>query len=216
MLELIKQRHSVRQYTDKKIEQEKREVLNKLISKINEQTGLSIQVCYDEPEAFSTFLAHYGKFDGVTNYVALIGTKGQDEIIGYQGEKIVLKAQELGLNTCWVGLTYGKGKAKVNKAKGEKIYCVLALGYGKNLGVSHKIKSATQVSNVSDQTPDWFKLGAECALLAPTAMNQQKFKFIYKGGKVMAKSGVGFYSKVDLGIAKYHFEIGANQPIEWE
>ena len=29
------------------------------------------------------------------------------------------------------------------------------------------------------------------------------------GGSVAAKAGAGFYTKVDLGIAKYHFEIGA-------
>lgn len=215
MLELIKQRHSVRQYLDKKIEANKRAVLDELVESINKQTGLNIQICYDEPKAFDTFLAHYGKFEGVTNYVVLIGRKGQDELIGYQGEKIVLKAQELGLNTCWVGLTYGKGKTKVSKAKGEKIYCTLALGYGKTAGVGHKIKGAERVSNVSSDTPDWFKTGVEYALLAPTAMNQQKFKFIYNDGKVQAKSGRGFYTKVDLGIAKYHFELGANQPIEW-
>lgn len=59
--------------------------------------------------------------------------------------------------------------------------------------------------------PDWFKSGVEAALLAPTAMNQQKFTFALDGEKVSAKAGKGFYSKIDLGIAKYHFEIGAGK-----
>lgn len=213
MLKIIKERHSVRQYEDKKIEDEKREILNKLIAEINQKEDLNIQICYDEPEAFDTFMAHYGKFVGVKNYVALIAKKGNDEKIGYWGEHIVLKAQEIGLNTCWVALTYGKGKAKINKTQGEKVYCVLALGYGKTQGVEHKIKKPEQVSNVSSETPDWFRNGVELALLAPTAMNQQKFKFIYENGNVSAKPGVGFYTKVDLGIAKYHFEIGAGRKI---
>lgn len=216
MLEIIKKRHAVRQYKDKKIENEKREVLDELVREVNREAGLNIQICYDEPEAFDTFMAHYGKFEGVKNYVALIGRKGSDELIGYWGEKIALKAQELGLNTCWVAMTYGKGKAKVNKQKGEKIYCVLALGYGKTQGASHNVKEMSQVSNVSDNTLDWFKSGVEAALLAPTAMNQQKFKFLYDGGKIIAKAGVGFYTKVDLGIAKYHFELGANKKVLWE
>lgn len=215
MLEIIKNRHSVRQYEDKVIENEKRDILNQLIEKINADAGLNIQACYDETEAFNTFMAHYGKFDGVKNYVVLKATKNKDELIGYYGEQIVLKAQELGLNTCWVGLTYGKGKVKSVKQKGEKIYCVLALGYGKNQGVAHTIKSPDAVSNIDANTPEWFKNGVEASLLAPTAMNQQKFKFIYIDGKVTAKAGKGFYTKIDLGIAKCHFEIGAGVNVQF-
>lgn len=216
MFEIMKQRHSVRSFQDKKIEEEKRAALTQLVAQINEKSGLDIQACFDEPEAFDTFLAHYGKFEGVTNYVVLIGKKGMDEEIGYFGEQIVLRAQQLGLNTCWVALTYGKKKTKVAMKKGEKIYCTLALGYGKTQGVAHKSKSAQQVSNASDQTPDWFNKGVEAALLAPTAMNQQKFKFIYNNKKVTAKSGTGFYTKIDLGIAKCHFELAAEQKIDWQ
>lgn len=215
MLKVVKERHSVRQFEDKKIEDEKRLILNGLVDEINKETGLNFQICYDEPEAFDTFMAHYGKFDGVKNYVALVGKKGADEAVGYNGERVALKAQELGLNTCWVALTYGKGKAKVKKQKGEKIHCVLALGYGKTQGVAHGSKSVEKVSNASPETPEWFKNGVECALLAPTAMNQQKFKFCYVDGKVKATAGFGFYTKVDLGIAKYHFELGADQKIDW-
>lgn len=211
----MKKRHSVRQYENKKIEDEKRKILCELIEKINLESGLNIQACFDEPEAFNTFMAHYGKFENVENYVALIGKKNNDEKIGYYGQQIVLKAQELELNTCWVAMTYGKGKAKVNKEKGEKIYCVLALGYGKTQGVAHKSKAPEEVSNISENSPTWFKEGVEAALLAPTAMNQQKFKFLLEGEKVVAKPGIGFYTKIDLGIAKCHFELGANQKINW-
>lgn len=216
MLELLEKRHSVRQYEVKEIEEKKKQELNSLISTANQDNNLHIQACYDEPEAFNTFMAHYGKFEGVINYIVLIGKRGMDEQLGYWGEKIVLKAQELGLNTCWVALTYGKKKTKVELAKGEKIYCTLAIGYGKTQGISHKIKSIEQVSNASSDTPEWFINGVKASLLAPTAMNQQKFKFIYENGKVVAKAGVGFYTKIDLGIAKCHFELGANRPIEWK
>lgn len=214
MFEIMQKRHSVRQYENKKIEEEKRAALNELIADINKKSALHIQACFDEPEAFNTIMAHYGKFDGVTNYVVLIGKKGMDEEIGYFGEQIVLLAQKLGLNTCWVALTYGKGKTKAKKEKGEKIYCTLALGYGKTQGVPHKSKSPQQVSNASEKTPDWFNKGVEAALLAPTAMNQQKFKFIYDGGKVSAKSGTGLYTKIDLGIAKCHFELASGQKFD--
>lgn len=46
----------------------------------------------------------------------------------------------------------------------------------------------------------------EAVSLAPTAVNQQKFIFELKNGVVTAKALNGFYAKIDLGIAKYHFE----------
>ena len=65
--------------------------------------------------------------------------------------------------------------------------------------------------------PDWFEKGVEAALLAPTAMNQQKFVFVRKGNAVSAKAKAGFYSKIDLGIVKYHFELGAGRDnFHWE
>lgn len=64
-----------------------------------------------------------------------------------------------------------------------------------------------KLTGAADQ---WFLDGVDAALLAPSAMNQQKFTFILEdGGKVRAQAGVGFYSRIDLGIAKCHFELGA-------
>lgn len=83
-------------------------------------------------------------------------------------------------------------------------------------GVLHKSKSMSEVAKSEGQMPDWFKHGVQAALLAPTAMNQQKFVFALKENQVLAKAGVGFYTKVDLGIAKYHFEIGVGDHyFEW-
>lgn len=212
LIEAIKQRHSVRQYMDKKIEANILAELQAEIDACNKEGGLHIQLVTDEPKAFDSFMAHYGKFSGVTNYIALVGKKSDklDELCGYYGERLVLKAQQLGLNSCWVAMTYKKIPDAFKVEKGEKLIVVISLGYGKTQGVDHTIKTAEQVSNVSDETSEWFRAGVEAALLAPTAMNQQKFKLTYADGKVTAKAGLGFYSKVDLGIVKYHFEIGTN------
>lgn len=214
-LTAMKQRHSVRQYTNRAIEPEKRSALDELTAKINSISGLHIQIIYDEPKCFDSFMAHYGKFSGVENYIALIGKKSVslDEALGYYGEQIVLKAQELGLNTCWVAMTHGKSKAKI--AKGEKQVCLIALGYGCTNGVEHKSKPLSEVCNYSVDMPEWFINATECALLAPTAMNQQKFFFELKdNGKVKAECQKGFYTKLDLGIAKYHFEAAAGKVFE--
>lgn len=150
--EAMKERHSIRQYEDRPLEESVIAEPENEIEACNKESGLYIQLVKDEPKAFDSFMAHYGKFSGVKNYIAMIGKKGPDldEKCGYYGERLVLKAQQLGLNTCWV------------------------------------------------------------------AMNQQKFLFTLNGNKVSAKAGFGFYTKIDLGIAKYHFELGAgSEHFEW-
>ncbi|OLA50571.1 MAG: nitroreductase [Oscillibacter sp. CAG:241_62_21] len=207
ILEIMQQRHSVRQYTDRAIEPEKRAVLDALTQEINRKAGLSVQIIYDDPKCFDSFMAHYGKFAGVRNYIALVGKKapGLDETLGYYGEELVLKAQELGLNTCWVALTHGKSKAAVGR--GEKEVCLIALGYGVTQGVEHKSRPMQELCTCGEPMPEWFRCGMNAAMLAPTAMNQQKFRFeLLPDGTVKAACGSGFYTKLDLGIVKYHFE----------
>ena len=207
ILEIMKQRHSVRQYEDRPIEPEKRAALDALAADLNRKAGLHIQIIYDEPKCFDSMMAHYGKFSGVKNYISLVGPKSAalDETLGYSGEQLVLKAQELGLNTCWVAMTHGKSRAEIGK--GEKEVCLIALGYGCTSGAAHKSKAVQELCNYHGAMPDWFLRGMEAALLAPTAMNQQKFFFtLQPDGKVKAACGKGFYTKLDLGIVKYHFE----------
>lgn len=217
LFDIIKARHSVRQYQDKKIESSLRSQLNELTEKLNQESGLHMQIIYDDPECFNTMMAHYGKFRGVQNYIALVGKKSADleEKCGYYGERLVLKAQELGLNTCWVALTYGKGKCRARVADGEKLVCVISLGYGVNQGKAHSGKGLADVSNATAQSPEWFRQGVEAALLAPTATNQQKFYFELDGNRVKAQiKGMGFYTKVDLGIVKYHFQAISGRKAE--
>lgn len=211
ILEVMRARHSVRQYSEKKIENEKRNVLTDLARECNAEGGLNIQILFDEPKCFDSAMAHYGKFSGVKNYLALVGKKGADleEKAGYYGEKLVLKAQELGLNTCWVAMTHGKSAANINR--GEKQVCLISLGYGTTQGIEHKNKPLEQLCNCASAMPDWFSRGMEAALLAPTAMNQQKFYFTLENERVSAKAKKGFYTKLDLGIVKYHFEAATGR-----
>lgn len=211
LLQAMYARHSVRSYTDRPIEGKAKEELVSFIEQCRRESGLHLQLVTDEPNAFNSFMAHYGNFSGVRNYIVLAGKKGKEleETCGYYGEKIVLYAQTLGLNTCWVALTYSKGKTVFQLDPGEKLCLVIAVGYGTSEGVPHKTKPRESVMHTEQTPPDWFLRGIDAALLAPTAMNQQKFIFSLKGNTVTAKAGIGFYSKIDLGIAKYHFELGA-------
>ena len=194
LLEAIEARHSVRKYKDEPIPEDVLAVLRNKVWEINREAGLNIQLVTDEPKAFGGFkstsgVLSYGAFANVKNYFVMAGKKG-DEL-----------------------------------EDGEKIACFISLGYGQTQGKAHKSKAAREISNASDLTPKWFVKGVDAALLAPTAVNQQKFYIEYLGfrdfsklPKVIARplfSMVG-YSKIDLGIVKYHFELGAGKEnFEW-
>ena len=217
--EAITARHSVRKYIDKEIPADIVTALQDKIAEYNKVGNLNIQLVLNETRAFTGMLS-YGSFSGVRNYFVMVGKKGADldERVGYYGEQLVLLAQTLGLNTCWVGLSYRKVPEAYNVGKDEKLACMISLGYGETQGVGHKIKSIEEVSNASDITPTWFRKGVEAALLAPTAVNQQKFSFEHvgvKNGKHQVRAKKGFsmigYTQMDLGIAKCHFEIGAGK-----
>ena len=216
---VLESRHSVREFLDKPLPSQAADALRAEIEACNRESGLHIQLVTDEPGAFDGFMAHYGKFSGVSNYIALIGKKGPDlqERIGYFGERLALRAQELGLNTCWVALTFSKRKCRAAVAPGEKLVCVLALGFGRTSGVPHRSKPAEQLCDPGQDPPAWFTEGVRWAMLAPTAMNQQKFFLARRGDRVRLTAGRGFYTRVDLGIVRYHFELGAGTDrFSWE
>ena len=217
IMEAIDARHSVRAYKDMPIPQEIRDQLDAFVKTCNEESGLNITISYDDPAGFDSRLAHYGSFSNVRNYIILKGSKCADFdfVCGYCGEKIVLCAQQLGLNTCWTALTFNKKKVKELVPAGEALCMVIALGYGEKQGNAHKSKSMFDVIDVKGGMPEWFVAGVEAALKAPTAMNQQKFCFMLENEEPSVKTrGIGTYMKVDLGIVAYHFEAATGRRVK--
>ncbi len=224
LLEAIDARHSVRRYISRPLECEAVDCLRAKIDECNSKGNLHIQLVLNERKGFSGMLA-YGSFSGVENYIVMAGRRADDldERVGYYGEQIVLLAQQLGLGTCWAGLSYRKVKGAYALDSEEKVACMISLGYPDDAGRIHKCKSVEDVSNAGVSTPEWFEQGVRAALKAPTAVNQQKFYIEYAGVKdgrhcVCARrlfSVVG-YTSMDLGIVKLHFEIGAGKDnFEW-
>lgn len=211
--EAIKNRHSVRQYKDMPIDGVLVSRLKEIIDDCNRESGLNIQLVLDEPECFDTLLAHYGKFRNAKNYVAIVGKRNLPDLAergGYYGQRIVLEAQMMGLNTCWVAGTYKKGKCKAVIGAGDRIVCVIAIGYGVNEGTQHKSKPIEKICAVKEEDmPSWFKDGLVAALMAPTALNQQKFHVALEGGEAVITAGKGPLVKLDLGIVKYNFEAAS-------
>ena len=213
ILHLMEARHSVRNFTPEDITKLQLEKLQACIDACNEESGLNIFLVTDEPKAFSNFAARYGHFTGVSNYLVLAGpnSAGLEEKCGYYGEELVLLAQEMGLNTCWVALTFSKRVVRKMIPEGQKLCIVISLGKGETPGKSRKTRSAEDLSNSTDASPDWFKRGIKAACLAPTAINQQSFYFTLEddGKTVSAVSKGGPCSAIDLGIVKHDFELAA-------
>lgn len=209
--EAIQCRHSVRRYTDREIAPDVARALQQEIDVCNREAGLHIQLVLEEPEAFGSILAHYGLFRGVRNYIALVGKPAADlhERAGYYGERIVLAAQMLGLNTCWVAATYSKRKNRIRLDADEEVVCVIALGYGATQGRPHRNRPMESLCCVEGEMPDWFRRGMEAAMLAPTAVNRQRFLLTLSGERTVKAEAKGAWAGVDLGIVKCHFEIGA-------
>lgn len=216
--EAIDARHSVRQYTKRPIDGEILTALENEIALCNERSGLSIRLVRNDPNAVKGLWASYGAFENADNYLALIGPDTDDlyRLAGYWGERLVLFSETLGLSTCWIAGSYKKARVKKLLNDGENLAAIVSIGYAAKPGKPHRSKSFEKVTDVEGDVPDWFRAGVEAALLAPTAINQQQFRFTLRGGNASLKALSGPYAKIDLGIVQYHFEIGAGRPVDVE
>ncbi len=211
--EAIYARHSVRQYRELPIEAAAAEELERLIRECNEESGLNIQLIQNDPECFHTLFAHYGRFKNANHYIAIVGPKSMKDLPergGYYGERLVLEAQMLGLRTCWVAGSYGRSKCKAVVGDGERIVCVISIGYGENDGHEHRNKAMSRLCTVPEaEMPDWFREGVRAAMAAPTAVNQQRFSISLQDGEAVITAPRGFLTMLDLGIVKYNFEAAS-------
>lgn len=219
LLQAIQQRHSVHKFTNEKINDKIGQQLQEFIEQCNKESNCNFILKLNEPHSLNKKLFNYGDIENCKNYIILIEDKTcNEEKVGYFGQKIVLKIQQLGLNSAWLSLSIFKNKKLFKLKKDEKLNLIIAFGYGAYHGIEHKSKSIEKLISVKGIMPEWFRKGMEAVVLAPSAINQQKFKFILKENNIVkAKALTAFYSKYDLGIAKYHFEIGAGiENFSWE
>ena len=219
--EAIIRRISNRKYLAVPLSAEERDELEKVIAQCNEAGTLRLQLAVDFPQAFAG-MKSYGMFSGVTNLIALAGPDSDpflEEKCGYYGEKVVLAATAIGLGTCWVAATYDKEQCARFVQEGERLCCVIAVGQvPESPGTKEKLirgvvrRKSKSVAELSKGVgPDWFMSGVTAVQRAPSARNLQPVRFCYSRDRVTAEiTDHHDWSKVDLGIAKYHFEIGAH------
>lgn len=217
-VETIRERHSVREYDGKPLSRAEFDALGAVVRECTRESGLDIQLVGDNPEVFNV-IARFGLIRGCRTHVAFVvddakaGDVGEDEAIGYWGQKIVLAAQDMGLNTCWCALCSRK-KSRAVVAPGKKIRLIIAVGHGKTQGFTRKTKSVEALSSVEcAKAPAWFAAAMEAAQLAPTAMNNQNFKItlLSDGKTVRIDAPQSGLNVIDEGIVRCNFEIAANE-----
>jgi nitroreductase len=228
LLEAIDVRRSRRKYLPDPIDAQVIERLQALASEYSQKAGARIELVFNDGSAFDSLRKTYGMLTGVRNYAGLIARKDNPlavERLGYYGELLMLHAVALGLGTCWVGGSFDRASCPFRLIDCEEIVCTIALGVinGRNslresliYGVTHrKTKTAGQMMDADAPAPDWFLAGMRAVQKAPSAVNRQPVVFSWKGGAVTAgtpgKGDTG--SRLDLGIAKAHFELGAGRNI---
>ena len=214
IMDTIRARHSVREYDGRAPEGEALAALQAAVEECRRASGLNVQLVTNNPEAFQV-VARFGLVHGASANIAFATANGDadDERIGYWGQKIVLAAQEAGLNTCWVALC-SRRKNRAKLAPGEKVRIVIAVGYGKTQGSERKTKAFEELATVEcAEAPAWFATAMEAAQLAPTAMNNQNFHVTLRpdGKTVHIEAPKGGWNMVDLGIVKRNFKEAADE-----
>ena len=193
--EAMQKRHMVRKYTDKPLSDEIIAKINERIELNNKTYNLNMKLMINNSKGVSSII---------------------DERLGYSGADIMLYAQTLGLNTWWVGGTFNRSVSSY--VDNKKVTGIIAIGYGQTQGVPHKSKNVEDVSKYEGTIiPSWFISGVDGALLAPTALNKQDFMLIGNGNRVKIECSNGIFTGSNVGLIKYHFELGAGKGnFEWE
>lgn len=226
-LEAIEQRKSRRSYLGTLIENKKLNAIQSLIDEYNDKANLSIRIIEDGSKAFNGIKKSYGLFSGVRTLIALIGKKDDihlKEKVGFYGEFLILEATKLELGTCWVGGTFDTQNNIFTTMEDELLVAVITIG---NIAketlkeklvhkfVARKTKEINEFYTADLPVPKWFINGLEAVQKAPSAVNRQPVKFIYKEGAVQAFVEDSYkFDLVDLGIAKAHFSIATGGSFE--
>lgn len=241
--ELIRNRKSCRTYIAGSIEPETRE---KLTSYMNESSSgifrnelISFQWIERNYTTDIPMKLNYGAITNHSNYILGKAAFNMESYVdyGYLMEKIVLKATEFGLGTCWIGYFDAVYFPEITRKKGEYIPSLIIVGNAaKKQNVSEKITRYLAKANTRKPWNQLFFLDnmstplnkesagkyadvIEMLRLAPSSGNSQPWRMIKENNKdcyhFYRKTVHPLYQKkrlhdVDMGIGLAHFELAAD------
>jgi len=230
VLDAIEARVSRRVFLPTPIEPDKAERLMEMMVEINRERGLTFRYIENGGAAFEGLSRSYGMFRGVRAVLALAGKPDDPDLLekcGYYGERIVLEATALGLGTCWVAGTFDRTHPELGVPDGDELACVIPVGYvpeSKALreriihGLTHR-KAADagdegfEVDGLGEapaELRDAIRAGVKAVTKAPSAKNGKPIAIEWREGALRLTVPDTYRMQwVDLGIAKYHFELAA-------
>lgn len=225
--EALEKRISVRSFEKKPVPSEIVSGLREMVEEINASAGLHFQLVDTVAAKKPAVKLAKGMFSGeVTVCALLVGPEGElgGEMVGYYGQKLLLRAVALGLGTCWVAGTYDRKSVEPEIGEGEKLWAVVPLGFetektpllqrtirSRIRAKDRKAEDFVESDHPYASLPQWIRAGAEAVKAGPSAVNQQPVNLVYKGGLVTTrlwKEKKNEMMYLDLGIAKYQFQVG--------
>lgn len=238
-IEQLRERHSVRSFTTEPIHEDHLKALNSEITMINtHEAGMHFRLVTEDSDPFSGFTSSYGFFKNARNYLAcVVDTDFPDymERAGYLAQQFVMKAQSLGLSTCYVGGTYNAGKVNVQMRAGWKLLFIVLTGYKSEAPASFVAKLASSIIHRKKRTIESFFEGdfqtavgeipylrtmLEALACAPSSLNKQpvKVRLEERDGVKTVCAGVDASNPknlIDLGIAKFNMAAVGDGVWDW-
>lgn len=232
--EVIRSRHSVRNYEDKLISQDLIKNIEDYIENIDNPFGNKVRVKLIKKDDSNKDLklGTYGVIKGARYYLS-VACENEEfglEALGYTFEKVVLYCTSLGLGTVWLGGTFNKGEfAKaMNIGSNEIVPIVSPLGYegGKKSFLAsimgnnnNKRKDYSEVffnnnfnTPLSKEVAKEYSEVLEMVRIAPSAMNKQPWRILKSGNEFhFYRDGNNNFNKIDIGIALCHFHLTAKE-----
>jgi len=235
--EIIKRRHSVRNYENTGISKETKEKLQAYLDEINNSEGpfggkVKIQLVQKDDTDKAIKLGTYGVIKGANYYLAVAYKKSNYDLedLGFLFEKVILYCTSLGLGTVWLGGTFNKGNfAKAMQLKEDEILevvspvgieggkkSILARMFGSN---AFKRKDFAQIffnenfdTSLTTEEAKEYNEVLEMVRLSPSAVNKQPWRILKKDNIYHIYSeGKSEISRIDIGICICHFYLSAKE-----
>lgn len=228
LFEAIEARISCRAYTDEPLNQSTIDELRAYADELTRGTSLRFVIVGPAEGGAQLKLVKRMFASGVSTYAALIGPDDNPtrEKVGYLGEKLVLKATQMGLGSCWVAGTFDRASVSEPLAAGEVLHDVIPLGHmpAKQPFVQRAIRAGLRKRDRRpealfqgpmplEEAPAWIAAGIDAVIKGPSAVNEQPVVFVWEDERLTATLPCGKRNLeyTDLGIAKLHFEIAAEE-----
>ncbi len=238
--EIIVKRKSVRTFLNEPLKNEDKKALQTYMESLDNPFGIDVNFSFLETHDNKKALGTYGIIKGTVDYIGVTVKEGPMalEAVGYEMEKLMLYATDLGIGTCWLGGTFKREdfKKAMDIEEGILFPAITPVGYPKEaksltdnlvrfIAKGNQRKPWSELFFKDDfnhplttEEAEGFKDVLEMVRLGPSASNKQPWRVVRGNGsfhfyeaKNVGYSDVFSYDiqRIDLGIALCHFHLTA-------